>query len=167
MLIKPYETIIILDAHLSGDQTEAIITKYQKHIETNGGKIKLIDRWGKRRLAYEISRKQYGYYVYLRFDSEGSLIKPLEREFKLNDKVLRYLTVFVPKAALLEEEKQADVPATDEKDTPPVKKDQIADIKKDEESPEVESGDKEENNEQNEIVESKTPGEPGGDAEDK
>ncbi|MFC1570033.1 30S ribosomal protein S6 [bacterium] len=98
-----YESTFIVDAHLSTENIESSIKKYSKIIEDNGGVIKLIDRWGKRRLTYEIAKKQYGYYVYIRFDADGTLIKPLEREYKLDDNVIRYLTVTVPKAVVANE----------------------------------------------------------------
>ena len=54
-------------------------------------------------LAYEINKKQYGYYVCIRFEAEVDFIKPLERELKLDDSILRFLTILVPKAAFKEE----------------------------------------------------------------
>ena len=102
---RQYETTIVIDAHLSGEQVDTTISKYSKFIEDNKGKIKLIDRWGKRRLAYEIAKKQYGYYVYLRFEADGSFIKELEKEFKLDDTILRFLTVLVP--MIVQKEEQA------------------------------------------------------------
>lgn len=100
---KPYETTFIVDAHLSNEQIESTINKYSKFIADNGGSIILTDRWGKRRLAFEISKKQYGYYVYVRFDAEGGLIQTLEREYKLDDTIIRYLTLRVPKAIVAKE----------------------------------------------------------------
>ena len=97
---RSYETIFIADAHLSNEQIETLINKFSKIITDNNGIIKHIDRWGKRRLAYEIAKKQYGYYVYVRFDSEGSLVKMLEREFRLDDNIIRYLTVLVPRCVV-------------------------------------------------------------------
>jgi len=102
-MLRQYETTFIVDAHLPGEQIDATIDKLTKFIDGSGGKVKLVDRWGKRRLAYEIRRRQYGYYVYVRFESEGSFVKELEREFKLNDSIVRFLTVAVPKAVLSEE----------------------------------------------------------------
>jgi small subunit ribosomal protein S6 len=115
-MIREYETTFIVDALLQEDQINATIEKTKNFIEKNGGKIWNIDRWGKRRLAYEIAKKQYGYYIYMRFQFEGSLIKDFEREFKLDDSVLRYLTVLVPKAMLAEEKAEKDKQKT--KDTP-------------------------------------------------
>lgn len=105
-MLRQYETTFIVNVHLEGEQIDATIDKYTKYIEKNGGKVKSIDRWGKHRLAYEIAKKQYGYYVYIRFEAAGSIIRELERELKLDDSILRYLTVLVPKAVLNQELKQ-------------------------------------------------------------
>lgn len=102
-MVKQYETTFILDAHLTNELTEASIEKYTQLIEKNGGKVKLIERWGKRRLAYEIAKKQYGFYVLVRFESDGKLCQELERVYKLDDIVIRHLTVLVSKQALQEE----------------------------------------------------------------
>ena len=55
---KAYETIIVLNAHLSQEQLDANIEKFLQVIKKQEGDIKLVDRWGKRRLAYEIAKKQ-------------------------------------------------------------------------------------------------------------
>jgi len=107
-LSKPYESTFIVDAHLSTEQIESTIKKYSELIEKNGGVVVQVDRWGKRRLAYEIAKKQYGYYVYIRFDAEGSLIKVLEREYKLDDRVIRYLTVTVHSSVIAQEKEAED-----------------------------------------------------------
>jgi small subunit ribosomal protein S6 len=102
-MIREYETTFIVDSLLPEEQINATIDKIKDFIEKNGGKIRQIDRWGKRRLAYEIAKKQYGYYVYIRFQYEGALIKELEREYKLDESIIRYLTVLIPKIVLKNE----------------------------------------------------------------
>jgi small subunit ribosomal protein S6 len=102
-MFRQYENTFIVNAHLPGERVDATIDKIIKYIEGSGGKVKFVDRWGKRRLAYEIAKKQYGYYVYVRFEAEGSFIKEFERELKLDDSILRFLTVIVPKAVLKDE----------------------------------------------------------------
>ena len=114
---RPYETTFIVDAHLSNEQIESTINKYSKFIADNGGSIKLTDRWGKRRLAYEISKKQYGYYVYIRFDADGDLIQTLEREYKLDDTIIRYLTLRVPKVLTSKEGEQKEKSVVDESES--------------------------------------------------
>ena len=105
-MVRQYESIFIVDSHLPNEQIEACIVKHTQLIEKSGGKIKLIDRWGKKRLAFEIAKKQYGFYVYVRFEGEGKLCQELNRSFKLDDAVIRFLTVAVPKAALKAETEQ-------------------------------------------------------------
>ena len=102
-MIREYETTFIVDSLLPEEQINTTIDKIKDFIEKNSGKISQIDRWGKRRLAYEIAKKQYGYYVYIRFQYDGDLIKELEREYKLDDSILRYLTVLIPKIVLKKE----------------------------------------------------------------
>ena len=87
-----YETIIILDSLLSTEEIDKIVNRVKELVEANGGKMISIDRWGKRRLAYEIQKKQYGFYVAIEFEGEGSLVGVLGNEYNFNDKVLRYLT---------------------------------------------------------------------------
>ncbi len=95
-----YETIFVIDSLLKTDEIENIITKYEKFISANGGKIELIDRWGKKRLAFEIKKRQYGYYVLILFEGIPSMIKSLEREYRLNESILRYKTIKLSTMAL-------------------------------------------------------------------
>lgn len=106
---RHYEATFIIDAYLTNEQIEEKIQKYTKLIEESEGKIIRLERWGKRRLAYEIAKKQYGFYVYVRFEAPGTIVQTLERDFKLDDDILRYLTILLSPAALKEEARQADV----------------------------------------------------------
>jgi small subunit ribosomal protein S6 len=87
-----YETIFILDSLLTPEEIDKIIDRVKEIVESNNGKILTVDKWGKRRLAYEIQKKQYGFYVAIEFESEGEIPNLLEREYNFNDKILRYLT---------------------------------------------------------------------------
>jgi len=122
--LRKYETVIVIDSLLKQEEIENIISKYEQFISDNGGKIDTIDRWGKKRLAYEIKKRQYGYYVLIRFDAPPTLIKQLTREYRLNEALLRYMTLKLSKNALkaLEarqtaapkaEEAPASIPETD------------------------------------------------------
>jgi small subunit ribosomal protein S6 len=99
--LRVYETIFVVDAHLTGEQIEASVSKFLKILEKNKVQIKSVDRWGKRRLAYEIKRRQYGFYVHIVFSSDEPFVRTLEREYKLDETILRFLTVLVPKDAPL------------------------------------------------------------------
>lgn len=104
--MQKYETIFVIDSLLKSEEIDAIIAKYEKFISANGGKIDVIEQWGKKRLAYEIKKRQYGYYVLIRFDAPGTIVKQLEREYRLNESILRYMTLRLNKQALKMLEKQ-------------------------------------------------------------
>lgn len=87
-----YETVFILDSLLAPEEIDKVIDRVKELIESNGGKVLTVDKWGKRRLAYEIQKKQYGFYVAIEFEGEGPIPNSLESEFNFSDKVLRYLT---------------------------------------------------------------------------
>lgn len=104
-----YETTIVLDPQLKGGEIEEMIKKTTNFITNHGGEIVKENDWGKRRLAYEINKKQYGYFYNVRFSGPGQLIGLLEREYRLSEMILRYLTIKVDKRALkLEEKRQRD-----------------------------------------------------------
>ena len=90
--MQMYETIFILDSLLAPEEIDKIIDRVKEIIEANGGKLLTVDKWGKRRLAYEIQKKQYGFYVAIEFEGEGPIPNSLEREYNFNDKILRFLT---------------------------------------------------------------------------
>ena len=87
-----YETIIILDSLMAPKEIDAAVERFSGIITENKGKVLTVDKWGKRRLAYEIKKKQYGFYVAIVFEAEGNIPNELESEFNYNDKVMRFLT---------------------------------------------------------------------------
>lgn len=91
--MRTYETTFIVDSLIRPEETEEIINKIEKFISNNGGLIKKIDRWGKKRLAYEIKKRQYGYYVIIRYGAPPKLNRLLEKEYQLDENILRYLTI--------------------------------------------------------------------------
>lgn len=112
--MNKYETIFVVDSLLKPDEIESIITKYQRFISANGGQIQDIEPWGKKRLSFEIKKRQYGYFVLIRFEGPAMMIKQLEREYRLNESVLRFMTLRLSKQALKSmenEQKQVSKPA--------------------------------------------------------
>ncbi|MBN1996541.1 30S ribosomal protein S6 [candidate division KSB1 bacterium] len=98
--MRKYETIFVIDSLLKSEEIENIISKYERFISANGGIIDVVEQWGKKRLAFEIKKRQYGYYVYIRFDGPPTMIKQLEREYRLNESLLRYKTLLMNKMAI-------------------------------------------------------------------
>ena len=98
--MRIYETIFVVDSLLKSEEIDSIINKYERFISANGGQIDATDRWGKKRLAYEIKKRQYGYFVLIRFTGPPTMIKPLEREYRLNESLLRFKTLAMPQVAI-------------------------------------------------------------------
>lgn len=91
--MQKYETTIVLDSLLKSEDLQTTIKKVETFIVNNGGTVVKNEEWGKKRLAYEINRKQYGNYFHIEFDGPGTLPSLLEREFHLEESVLRHLTL--------------------------------------------------------------------------
>jgi small subunit ribosomal protein S6 len=103
-----YETIFILDSLLTPEEIDKSIQQVQDLIEKSDGKVLNIDKWGKRRLAYEIQKKQYGFYVAIEFEDAGKSPAILENEYNYNDKIIRYLTYRFDKKKLRQWKKQQE-----------------------------------------------------------
>lgn len=91
--MRQYEAMYILRTGIDEDATEAAINRFKSIIEENGGIVDQIDRWGKRRLAYEIDKERDGYYVVMRFQAEPAAAKELDRVFKISGDVLRHIII--------------------------------------------------------------------------
>jgi small subunit ribosomal protein S6 len=100
MLKRRYETTYIIDGSLENDKIEEIVKRVQDLITQAEGVIIEEKHWGKRRLTYEINKRQYGYYVVFNFEAPGSVVEALEKFFRMNQNILRYLTIHFPKEKL-------------------------------------------------------------------
>ncbi len=97
---RQYETTFIINASLDDAQTDAIIAKVQEVITKNSGDISAVEKWGRKRLAYPIQKKNNGYYVVILFSAPGDTVLKIERHFQLDENILRYLTVQLDAKAL-------------------------------------------------------------------
>lgn len=140
--MRKYETIFVVDSLLKSDEIDSIISKYERFISANGGKIEDIEHWGKKRLAYEIKKRQYGYYVLIRFDGPPTMIRTLEREYRLNESLLRYKTLTIPKAALQTMQESEQKPESAEKQAPQPKAQETKAAKEETTSEEVKAEEK-------------------------
>jgi small subunit ribosomal protein S6 len=96
-MVRKYETIYIVKPDLAEDELKALTDKVQDVIAGNGGDLKRLEDWGVRKLAYVIKKSPRGRYVYLRYDGVETLVAELERRLRLDDRILRYLTVKIEK----------------------------------------------------------------------
>ena len=95
-----YETTFIVNASLEDSQIEGAITHIQEIITRNGGEITAVNKWGRKRLAYTIQKKNNGFYANLEFLGTEPVIAQLQRTFQLDQNFLRYLTIQIDKLSL-------------------------------------------------------------------
>lgn len=99
--MRLYEAVIILDPN---SDTDARVDAVAKKLEAQGATDVTVDRWGKKRFAYEIDRKQYGDYTAIRFNVEPKQIEEIEHEFRITEELIRFLVYRVTKAQLKQNE---------------------------------------------------------------
>ena len=87
-----YEAVYILQPDLSEEQIAALVAKFKAVVEANGT-VSEIDEWGKRRLAYPINDLMEGYYVLMTFTALPGVPAELDRQFRINENVMRSLIV--------------------------------------------------------------------------
>lgn len=116
--MRKYETIYIVKPDLTEEDLKALTDKVQDVIAGNSGDLKRLEDWGVRKLAYAIRKSPRGRYVYLRYDGVETLVAELERRLRLDDRVLRYLTVKIEKEtaapAVAEVSEEVEAPAAPE-----------------------------------------------------
>lgn len=124
-----YETIFIMDSLVPPKEIDSAVERFTNIIKEKSGTIRKIEKWGKKRMSYEIQKKQYGFYVSIEFEGNGNIPKELQSEYNFNDKVLRYLTYIFDKNKLEVMEQKAErqeaeksvAPQKIEKESAPVK----------------------------------------------
>jgi len=103
--VNTYETTFILEPGLDENRVNEEVDRVGQWIKDMGGEMIEIQRWGKRRLSYEINRKRDGIYTMLIYQGPGTMVKEIERRMKLNESVMRVLTVLhVPPDPVVAEE---------------------------------------------------------------
>jgi small subunit ribosomal protein S6 len=91
--VNQYDTTFIINGDLGQKEREAIILQARDSLVKKGADINRIVRWGMRTLAYEIKKKTRGYYVIYYYCAPPAIIKDFERELRLNENILRYMTI--------------------------------------------------------------------------
>lgn len=93
--MRNYESLYIIHPDVVGDELTAMVEKFQKVLTDQAAEIHKLDNWGVRKLAYPIQKAERGCYVQTLFCAEPEVIAEFERRLRLDEKILRFLTVRV------------------------------------------------------------------------
>ena len=88
-----YELMVILNPELSEEETEGTLQRLQDIIREGEGEVSNLDKWGKRRLAYEVKKFREGYYAVLNFKAAPAVAAELERIIKITDNIIRCMLI--------------------------------------------------------------------------
>jgi small subunit ribosomal protein S6 len=112
--VNTYETTFILEPGLDDTKVDSEIGRVSQWIQDGQGQVVDVQRWGKRRLAYEINRKRDGIYTLILHTSPSEVVHDIERRLRLNESVMRVLTVLHVPASIIA---AAETPADDDAPT--------------------------------------------------
>ncbi|HUN51186.1 MAG TPA: 30S ribosomal protein S6 [Candidatus Sulfotelmatobacter sp.] len=90
-----YENVFIARQDISSQQAETLATEFSEIVKNNGGTVTKTEHWGLRNLSFRIKKNRKGHYVLLNLDAPPAAVAELERNMRINEDVLRYLTVRV------------------------------------------------------------------------
>ena len=89
--MNKYQLLYIIDNSLEEDAKNEIVDKFSALIESLGGTIDTIDKWGTKKFAYEIAGKSEGYYVLVKFAANAEVPAEIDRQMKINDSIVRQM----------------------------------------------------------------------------
>jgi small subunit ribosomal protein S6 len=91
--MRYYETLYLINPNIADEDYREVVNKFNSFVEKNKGVVIKVDEWGKKTLAYNVKKFDKGYYVLLQYCGEPVLIEKLQRDLKLDDRVIKYQTV--------------------------------------------------------------------------
>jgi small subunit ribosomal protein S6 len=108
-----YELTLILDSQLPEDQINTRIQKISTLLESRGAEIVHVERWGMRKLSYEIRKRQQGYYTLVQYRSGGELLRDLEQACRLDEGIIRHMVLVRKQFVTREEAIRQEAPGGD------------------------------------------------------
>lgn len=91
--MRRYETIFVASPLLTEEQVDDLVRHFEGIIAEQGGELLKTDKWGRKKLAYEVQKFSEGYYTLFELNAGSNLIAELERRFRNNDSVIKFLSV--------------------------------------------------------------------------
>ena len=93
--LRLYDVLVIVDPRLSEEEVAQLCGRLQESVGGLGGEVASVENWGRRRLSFEIRKQREGSYVLLQVKAEPPAVREFERQLKLNESVLRFMTTRV------------------------------------------------------------------------
>ncbi|MGH9245804.1 MAG: 30S ribosomal protein S6 [Acidimicrobiales bacterium] len=94
--MRGYELMVIIDSELDDAAVDAALHRIDEQISAKGAKVASLDKWGKRRFAYEINHKHDGHYAVYEIATDGGALGDLERQLRIADDVVRHKLIRLP-----------------------------------------------------------------------
>ncbi len=94
--MRPYEVMLILESSAEDSTVQTVVDRIKETIGTAGGKLGQVDKWGRRRFAYELKHRWEGYYTLVEITGSPDNMKELDRVLTLSDEVVRHKIVRIP-----------------------------------------------------------------------
>jgi len=119
-----YEHTFLARQDISSQQAEALADQFKGILEENGGKVGKVENWGLRTAAYRIQKNRKCHYIHMNVDAPASALAEMERQMRINEDILRYMTIRVEEhdeepSAIMKKSDRDDRPRRDRDDRPP------------------------------------------------
>ena len=113
-----YEHVFLARQDMSAQQVDALVEQYKGVIEANGGKVGRVENWGLKSLTYRMKKNRKAHYALMDIDAPAAAIHEIERQMRINEDVLRYMTLAVEKheegpSAMMQKRDRDDRPRDD------------------------------------------------------
>lgn len=113
-----YEHVFLARQDVSAQQVDALVEQYKGVLEANGGKVGRVENWGLKSLTYRINKNRKAHYVLMDIDAPAAAVHEVERQMRINEDILRYMTVAVDKhedgpSAMMQKRDRDDRPRGD------------------------------------------------------
>lgn len=113
-----YEHVFLARQDISAQQVDALVEQYKGVLEANGGKVGRIENWGLKSLTYRIKKNRKAHYALMDIDAPAAAVQEMERQMRISEDVLRYMTIAVEKheegpSAMMQKRDRDDRPRRD------------------------------------------------------
>ncbi|MCO6186538.1 30S ribosomal protein S6 [Rhizobium sp. L1K21] len=115
-----YEHVFLARQDITAQQVDGLVEQYKGVLEGNGGKVGRVENWGLKSLTYRIKKNRKAHYVLMDIDAPGAAIHEMERQMRINEDILRYMTVSVEAheegpSAMMQKRDRDDRPRRDDR----------------------------------------------------